>query len=167
MNVNSLIPLDNPFTYEGKNGTWDEAELHGAFMRANVIEIDIATTNRPPAMFSLYGGGAIDFQNTRHLDRGTWRLKVTKVGLLNRKDDLLEGGKRASNRKWKTWSVILTGSQLLFCRDPTSAATLLLPSEASDRRLESPQNAVLRPDDFLCLKDAIAIYDRSYIKVIL
>jgi len=164
VNVNSLVPLENPFTYEGKNGIWDEAELHGAFMRANVLEIDVATTNRPPAMFSLYGGGAIDFQDTRHLDRGTWRLKVTKVGLLNRKDDLLEGGKRALNRKWKMWSVILAGSQLLFCRDPASALTLLL---SSDRRLESPQNAVLRPDDLFCLKDAIAVYDRSYIKVII
>lgn len=162
MDVNSLIPLKNPYSYEGKNGRWDEAELHDAFIKGNVVEIDFATINRPPATFSLYAGGSIDFLDTNHLNRGTWRLKVTKVGVLNRKDDLIEGGKKALNRKWKTWSVILTGSQLLFCRDPTVASTLLLPSGAFDCRLES---LVLRPDEFLSLKDAIALYDRSYVKV--
>jgi hypothetical protein len=41
-------------------------------------------------------------------------VRMTKVGLLTRKDDLLEGGKRGNWRKWKQWTVILTGSQLLF-----------------------------------------------------
>lgn len=41
-------------------------------------------------------------------------LKITKVGLLSRKDDLTEGGKKAASRKWRGWSVVLTGSQLLF-----------------------------------------------------
>lgn len=41
-------------------------------------------------------------------------LKITKVGLLSRKEDLAEGGKKAASRKWKAWTVVLTGSQLLF-----------------------------------------------------
>lgn len=41
-------------------------------------------------------------------------LKITKIGLLSRKEDLAEGGKKAASRKWKGWSVVLTGSQLLF-----------------------------------------------------
>lgn len=41
------------------------------------------------------------------------RLRITKVGLLSRKEDVLDG-KKASSRKWKTYSVVLTGSQLLF-----------------------------------------------------
>lgn len=41
-------------------------------------------------------------------------LKITKVGLLSRKEDLAEGGKKAQSRKWRGWSVVLTGSQLLF-----------------------------------------------------
>ena len=41
-------------------------------------------------------------------------LKITKVGLLSRKEDLVEGGKKAPSRKWRGWSVVLTGSQLLF-----------------------------------------------------
>lgn len=41
-------------------------------------------------------------------------LKITKVGLLSRKEDLAEGGKKAASRKWRGWSVVLTGSQLLF-----------------------------------------------------
>jgi hypothetical protein len=41
-------------------------------------------------------------------------IRMSKVGLLTRKDDLLEGGKKGNWRKWKQWTVILTGSQLLF-----------------------------------------------------
>mgnify|MGYP002718776048 FL=1 len=41
-------------------------------------------------------------------------LKITKVGLLSRKEDLVEGGRKAPSRKWRGWSVVLTGSQLLF-----------------------------------------------------
>lgn len=41
-------------------------------------------------------------------------LKITKVGLLSRKEDLIEGGRKSASRKWRGWSVVLTGSQLLF-----------------------------------------------------
>lgn len=40
-------------------------------------------------------------------------LKIVKIGVLSRKEDFVQGKKSAS-RKWKSWSVILTGSQLLF-----------------------------------------------------
>jgi hypothetical protein len=47
---------------------------------------------------------------------GEQRCKLTKVGVLNRKDDLAGGGVRVPNRnrKWRTCSVVLTGSSLLF-----------------------------------------------------
>ena len=98
----------------------------------------------------------------------TWNLKITKVGLLNRKDELLEGGKKPmTNRKWKPWSVILTGSQLLFFRDISWASGLqstLGPSADLSRTLPA---AVFRPDELFSVKDAVAVYDRSYTKVCL
>lgn len=39
---------------------------------------------------------------------------MVKTGLLDYKDDLAEGGKKASGRKWKTCSVILTPQHLLI-----------------------------------------------------
>ena len=91
-------------------------------------------------------------------------LKVTKIGLLNRKDDVLEGGKRASNRKWKQWTVILTGSQLLFFRDPSSF--LGAQSVPADGQVTLPQVTMGRPDELMSVKDAVAVFDRSYLKVL-
>ena len=90
-------------------------------------------------------------------------LKVTKIGLLNRKDDVLEGGRRASNRKWKQWTVILTGSQLLFFRDPSSF--LGAQSVPADAQVTLPQTTMGKPDELMSVKDAVAVFDRSYAKV--
>lgn len=111
-------------------------------------------------------------------------LKVTKVGVLNRKgaffplfhrlfkilkfhlDDLLEGGKRAASRKWREWSLILTGSQLLFFRDTAVALNLLSHTHSGvDTDLLSMQLAFLKPEEILSVKSAVAVYDSSYTKV--
>jgi len=164
IDINSYIPLENPFTFEGAHGPWNEIELHNAFLKAKVFEMDVPSVSRQPAMFSLSPNGSKDLP-TMSLGRQTWRLKVTKVGLLNRKDDLTEGGKKTLNRKWKTWSVVLTGSQLLFCRDPTWASVLLPLSEGSDQQPTALSNTTFRPDEFFSLKGAIAVFDCSYKKV--
>jgi len=94
-----------------------------------------------------------------------WMLKMAKVGLLDRKDDTVEGGKKAINRKWKTWSVILTGSQLLFFRDPSWATSLLAQHESPDGHVIVPQVSLFKPDELLSVKDAVAVFDKSYTKV--
>lgn len=113
-------------------------------------------------------------------------LKITKIGLLSRKEDLVEGGKKAASRKWKEWSVILTGSQLLFFvsshaspgfsrltttisqKDPSWAATLKHAVDAavkveggtdSSRVLVYPALGSFKPDAVLSLAHSAAIYD--------
>ncbi|GAA5880074.1 hypothetical protein JCM3774_003300 [Rhodotorula dairenensis] len=100
-------------------------------------------------------------------------LKITKVGLLSRKEDLVEGGKKAPSRKWRGWSVVLTGSQLLFFKDPHFASSL---QTALDRAAAAaqprPDGHVLafsypgtfRPDAVLSLAHSVAIFDASYAK---
>ena len=169
VDVERYIPLENPYTYEGTNGPWNEQELHCAFVKARVIEIDLPSTNRPSTIFSLSPsdnpGSSVskfnDFPNIFSSKGNTWTLKITKCGLLNRKDDISEGGKKNSNRKWKSWSVVLTGSQLLFFRDTTSTLQTL----STDFSTHPPPTSILRPDELFSLKDAIAVYDRSYTKV--
>ena len=90
-------------------------------------------------------------------------VKVTKVGFLQRKDDVLEGGKKAGNRKWKEWGVMLTGSQLLFSRDPNW--TSVIQSQLTPEARSVPRNSIPRPDEMLSVRDAVAVYDRSYTKV--
>lgn len=175
VDIESYIPLESPYSYEGTAGPWNEEELLRAFALANVIEVGAPDQNRSTSFFNL---GTVTgappsplvasmgaSPQIPHSTGDAWTLRVTKVGLLNRKDDVLEGGKKAMNRKWKLWSVILTGSQLLFFRDP-SAATLLTQSSSPNGQIIYPESPVFRPDELLSVKDAIAVFDKSYIKVI-
>ncbi|BGP33488.1 hypothetical protein JCM10296v2_005292 [Rhodotorula toruloides] len=101
-------------------------------------------------------------------------LKITKVGLLSRKEDLAEGGKKAASRKWRGWSVVLTGSQLLFFKDPNFAASLQqsLRAAAQDSTPRPNDSSVLsftypgsfKPDAVLSLANTAAIYDATYSK---
>lgn len=169
------IPLESPYTYEGTNGPWNEQELHCAFVKARVIEIVLPIMDRPSALFrsspsdnpGALVGNFNDLSNVPSSKGKTWNLKITKCGLLNRKDDTLEGGKKNLNRKWKLWSVVLTGSQLLFFRDSTWVSKLQTPSIDSSVHHAIPlPTTILRPDELFSLKDAIAVHDRSYSKVV-
>ncbi|KAF9452613.1 hypothetical protein P691DRAFT_803728 [Macrolepiota fuliginosa MF-IS2] len=169
IDVESYIPLLDPFSYQGTAGKWDEEELLLAFANAHVIEVGAGTT-RPTAFFGIAAGGSSSPvvptnsgpSDIYHEDLST--LRVTRVGLMNRKDDLLEGGKKPLNRKWKTWCVVLTGSQLLFSRDPTWMNALLNRVETNNGQNIMPQSAVLRVDELLSVKNTIAVHDRSYTK---
>ncbi|KAF7339914.1 Arf guanine nucleotide exchange factor sec74 [Mycena venus] len=173
VDVDSYVPRENPYSFQGTAGPWDEQDLQLAFAKANVIEVGAATSFRVTTLLSLGPGGGPPmspmgaFPDTGALPEVSsgevLSLRVTKVGILNRKDDFLEGGKKSSNRKWRPWSVILTGSQLLLFRDPAWAAGLIAQAESPDAQFAFPQT-VFRPDELLSVKDAIAVFDRSYTK---
>ena len=162
VDVQTHIPLENPFTYQGTAGPWDEQELHQAFVKANVIEVEMPAMNRVSPMFNIGSSGIPATELL--LPNETWNLKMTKVGVLNRKDDMMEGGIKSSNRKWKAWSAILTGSQLLFFRDPGWASTLS-PNSDSPVELVLPPSNLFKPDESFSLKDTLAVYDLTYTKV--
>lgn len=162
MDVETYIPLENPFTYQGTAGSWDEQELHQAFVKASVIEVEMPTRNRVSPLFNINPSGAPATEHPHSNE--TWSLKMTKVGVLNRKDDMMEGGMKSSNRKWKAWSVILTGSQLLFFRDPGWASALSPNSDSSVEFISPPSN-LFKPDESFSLKDTLAVYDLTYTKV--
>ncbi|KAG5644739.1 hypothetical protein DXG03_007868 [Asterophora parasitica] len=171
VNVEAFVPKESPYSYEGTAGPWDEAQLQLSFAKASQIEVG-ASTEASRAFFNL-GIGGVPVSPLGNIGPPTtplsasatgdvWTLKLTKVGLLNRKDDVLERGKKASNRKWRQWSVVLTGSQLLFFRDHSWASSLL--SAQSDGQTVFPQSVLFKPDELLSVKDAIAVYDKSYTK---
>ncbi|KAF9068070.1 hypothetical protein BDP27DRAFT_1224844 [Rhodocollybia butyracea] len=168
VDVEMFVPLVNPYSYEGTGGSWNEEELQQAFASPNIIEIgSLDSAKVSPAPFFSAGGSASgpfgSFGSVGTPGSESWSLKVTKLGLLNRKDDMLEGGRKGSNRKWKTFSVLLTGSQLLFVRDPTWASTFLGQNETVGHGY-FPQTAMFKPDEVISVKNAIAVYDRSYLK---
>lgn len=162
VDVQTHIPLENPFTYQGTVGSWDEQELHQAFIGANVMEVEMPTINRVSPIFDINSSRTLATELPHPNE--TWSLRMTKVGVLNRKDDTMEGGMKSSNRKWKAWSVILTGSQLLFFRDPGWASALSPNSDSSLDPISPPSN-LFRPDESFSLKDTLAVYDLTYTKV--
>ena len=103
LEVHKLVPVKNPYSYTGNVAFFDCSALHNAFTYAHILEIP-SPARRPSE------AGSVLTNN----QEGNVSMKVTKVGMLDRKDDLLEGGKKASSRKWKPWSVLLSGTQLLF-----------------------------------------------------
>lgn len=175
VDIDSLIPRESPYSYQGPDGPWDEEEVQLAFANATVIHVGAVDQTRSSTFFNLGNASPMSPLGTMGAlgSMGAFpeilpstgefsTLTVTKAGLLNRKDDLLEGGKKSSNRKWKPWSVCLTGSQLLFFRDGALANGLL---SSSDRHVNFDETALLKPDEVLSVKDAIAMFDRSYSKV--
>lgn len=173
--VQSLVPSESPFMYQGTGGSWDEEELLRAFVMASIVEVNTAenrylsqqwfglgVTAGPGPMFQN-SHGAVRAPDTAH--GNVYTLKVTKIGLLLRKDDTLEGGRRAMNRKWRPWSMVLTGSQLLFFRDSTFATSFKAQVDSSSGHALVPHTAMPVPDEYLSVRDCIAVFDKSYAKV--
>lgn len=152
-----------PYNYEGTAGNWDQEELLLSFVNAHIVEVKPDATRSVP----FFGLSPVVPNSMNADDNSQERLsalRVSKVGLLNRKDYLLGGGKKPISRKWKSWGVLLTGSQLLFSRDPAWLNTLSKHNEMDKVRFPAPQSEVLKVDELLCLKNAIAVHDRSYLK---
>lgn len=158
--VEDCVPLDEPYRYDAGTHLWSDEELQKAFSSAGVIEVE-ASGGRP----SNYANPADHANEVAPLPSSpsSMTIRVTKVGLLNRKDDVGLRGKRNTFRKWRIWSVLLTGSQLLFFRDASIAETVLqslsAPSDGSDSIA-----SLARPDEILSVKDSVAVFDRNYTK---
>jgi hypothetical protein len=86
------------------------------------------------------------------------------ISLITIEEDTIEGGKKATSRKWRVWSVVLTGTQLLFFRDLKFASHILglPPTEAVQG--STPELGVLNPDEVVSLYECIAVFDTSYHK---
>lgn len=55
----------------------------------------------------------------------TFTIRVTKAGIMDRKYDLVQGGKKATARSWRPFGVILSGSQIIFFGDISAFQTYL------------------------------------------
>ncbi|KAI0662726.1 hypothetical protein C8Q70DRAFT_578761 [Cubamyces menziesii] len=174
VDVHSLIPPESPYFYQGTAGPWDEDELQRAFALASVVEVAAIESRymaSPWFSLSVTGGPGPMFQSSlgslpvlTPTGGGVWMIKVTKVGSLLRKEDTVEGGRRAINRKWREWCILLTGSQLLFFRDSTWASNIQTQLAKSNGQVLLQQTSLPQPDEMLSVRDAIAVFDRSYTK---
>lgn len=172
--MRALVPAESPYFYQGTAGPWNEDELQRAFALACMVEV-VGLENRylasPWFGMTVAGGPGPMFQSSLGslpplppASGGVFVVKVSKVGLLLRKEDIIEGGRRALSRKWREWCVLLTGSQLLFFRDTTWASTIQAQAQRTNGQV-LPQTSLPQPDEMLSVRDTIAVFDKSYTKV--
>ncbi|ORY63679.1 hypothetical protein BCR35DRAFT_187937 [Leucosporidium creatinivorum] len=184
LDIESTIPLRSPFSFTGTTSFFNATTLHQLFAHAPVLQITSRPRSKssasPPTINTAEGAPlAPTMSNMTFVPPPKEKvptlssLKITKIGLLSRKEDLAEGGKKAASRKWKGWSVVLTGSQLLFFKDPNWADALQQTLDAAAASQPRPDdNHVLvfsiqtpfKPDAVLSLANSAAIYDATYAK---
>lgn len=171
-----LIPEDTPFSYTGTLPSFDVDRLNSAFLHAPSIEI-VTTKNAGEQTGAGNPAPATS-------EEEVVSLKVTKVGVVNRKDDVSDGGKKAASRRWKTSGLLLTGSQLLLFKDIIWINALQsqildqvgdslvcngIPTDEPSAHevveggvVISPRITYFRPDGVISLADAVAVKDHSY-----
>lgn len=92
--------------------------------------------------------------------------------LIGSLDDFAPPGRKNHSKKWRSWSVILTNTQLIFLKDTIWALTLNEQIERlNSNSALSPGTLLLstftdfKPDEVIGLTESAAVYDRSYAKV--
>lgn len=151
---------------------FDASSLQDAFINSNEVIIPTSESKSKStdalaaaAISPLEGGlGGLQMASLNH---SSPVVRYAKAGLLLRKDDRVEGGKKASSRKWREWSVVLTASQLLFFKDPTIVEELATSGSIDSRGRRTtrlPPGRTFKPDSVLPLKGFVAVYDFSFVK---
>lgn len=172
MDVEEYIPLENPYSYEGTSRLRNEEDIHETFSKAGTIRVGGAERRMSTSVFTLnIGSFSSPYPNLNQISDESYspqqvsELKVAKAGLLIRKDITLDIGKRAKTGKWRSWSVILTNSQLLFFRDHMWATSLQEQMRDRNGRILVPPVPLRKPDEVLSLKGSVALCDRTHDKV--
>ena len=171
--IEHLIPEDSPFSLCLDYSKLDIQRLRRAFSNAPTIEIVAPTRSGAPPLSTTFAGNMTSnpAMMSYMMDEAesVVTLKVTKVGILNRRDESYEGSSKKSSKKWKQWGLILTSAQLLFFKDTiwTGALQSQIADQAGDAQLkDDPANIIItprityfRPDAVISLSDAIAVLD--------
>lgn len=172
--IENVIPEDDPYSYTGTAYDFNIPHLARAYMSAPSIEI-AAQRSTPPAGGSAQWPGPelSSASSIGGADEPSVTLRVFKVGIISRKDDITDKSKK-QNRRWKPCGMILSSSQLLFFRDLVWIEALhaqigeqLAAADPEERKrgiLIAPRISNFRPDGVLSLGDAIAVRDESYDK---
>ncbi|KAI9445134.1 hypothetical protein H4582DRAFT_1913491 [Lactarius indigo] len=171
VDVEEHIPFENPYSYEGTSRPRNEEDIHETFSKAGTIRVGGPERRMSTSVFTLnIGGFSSPYPNPNQISDESYSpqqvspLKVAKAGLLTRKDITLDIGKRPKTGKWRSWSVILTRSQLLFFRDHMWATSLQGQMRDRNGRILVPPVPLRKPDEVLPLKDSVALRDRSHDK---
>lgn len=160
-NLKEVMDVEEHYNYIGTAQSLNLEDLQKTFFRTGVLQI-ISARSRPDAFMSDK-----TVHNPQDAHPGIVDIKITKVGLLWRKDP-----KRKKTRSpWQEWGAILTGAQLYFFRNTTWIKSLINQHESHVKQghdgipvVFKPPIDSFKPDALMSTDDAVALLDSSYKK---
>ncbi|RYP77918.1 hypothetical protein DL770_006997 [Monosporascus sp. CRB-9-2] len=155
------IPLEEHYSYLGTAKELNLKELQKTFFKTGVLQI-VSARSRPDAFMTEKTAN-----NPEEAHPGIVDIKVTKVGLLWRKDTK----KKKTRSPWQEWGAILTGAQLYFFRNTTWVKNLMHQYETHLKSghdgiplIFNPPLEQFKPDALMSTDGAVALWDMSYKK---
>lgn len=160
-NLKDVMDVEEHYNYIGTALSLNLEDLQKTFFRTGVLQI-ISARSRPDAFMSDK-----TVMNPEEAHPGIVDMKITKVGLLWRKDP-----KRKKTRSpWQEWGAILTGAQLYFFRNTTWIKSLIHQHENHVKQGNDgmpitfkPPIESFKPDALMSTDDAVALLDSTYKK---
>lgn len=160
-NLKDVMQLDDHFNYVGTAPNLNLKELQKTFFRTGILQI-VSARSRPDAFMTEKTA-----TNPDEAQPGVVDIKVTKVGLLWRKDIK----KKKTRSPWQEWGAILTGAQLYFFRNTTWVKSLMHQYDSHVKQghdgvpiIFKPPLESFKPDALMSTDGAVALFDFSYKK---
>jgi hypothetical protein len=160
-NLKDVMQMEDPYNYLGTAKSLNMKELQRTFFKTGVLQI-VSPRSRPDAFMSEKTA-----TNPEQAHPGIVDIKVTKVGLLWRKD----AKKKKTRSPWQEWGAILTGAQLYFFRNTAWIKSLmhqqkehLKKGNEGDPCIFKPPLDQFKPDALISTEGAVALVDSSYTK---
>lgn len=160
-NLKDVMCLEEHYSYLGTATSLDLRNLQKTFFRTGILQI-ISARSRPDAFMSEK-----TVTNPEEALPGVVDIKITKVGLLWRKDVK----KKKTRSPWQEWGAILTGAQLYFFRNTTWIKNLMAQHDAHIKQghdgtpvIFKPPLDQFKPDALMSTDDAVALLDSTYKK---
>ena len=160
-NLKDVMNSEDPYGYLGTVKSLDIRNLQRTFFRSGILQI-VSPRSRPDAFMS-----PVTISNPEDAHPGVVEVKVTKVGILQRKSSK----KKRTRSPWQEWGAILTGSKLYFFRNTNWTRSLLQQYESHQKTgpagtpvVFKPPLADLEADENMPTDAAVALLDSSYKK---
>ncbi|RDL30232.1 Sec7 protein [Venustampulla echinocandica] len=160
-NLKEVMYLEEHYSYLGTAPSLNLQDLQKTFFRTGILQI-VSARSRPDAFMSEK-----TVSNPEEAHPGIVDIKITKVGLLWRKD----AKKKKTRSPWQEWGAILTGAQLYFFRNTNWIKSLMHQLETHTKQghdgipvIFKPPLEQFKPDALMSTDDAVALLDSTYKK---
>ena len=159
--VREVMNLEDHFNYLGTASAYNLSDLSKSFFKSGVLQI-VSSRSRPEAFMTPE-----TMANPAEGHPGVVDMKVTKVGILWRKDTK----KKKGRSPWQEWGAVLTGTSLYFFRNTSWVKSLMHQHESHHKHhamgkpcIFKPPLEQFKPDVLMPTQDAVALVDTTYKK---